>query len=472
MKRIFSVFAFGLLAGCVAEQGEEPTASEEQAAGTTSTPGVAVWTRTQGVVQPTIAHVAADRSGRVLYAAGPHIGSYTATGDLTWYRSTSIVASALAGDANNHMILAGTVSNAGELDMNPACAFSGNPWGSATVAVFDSSSDCLRAKSFHYGDADLRLDAVSTDGAGNIYVGAPVMGEFDLGCGPTIGYYGSIVVAKLGADLTCKWQQVYREPTSDESIESNIVFGGLAADPNGNVYVVGSFRNRIDFGGGEMTSRGSYYTEQGEAGPYQKRHMVGFLLKLSSTGQYAWAKQLGTNASVSKVTASATRVAIGGEMLETLNTGSHSTSTTATSPDIFVAKYDQYGSDLWLRHFYGTAGQELAGVAFDQYGYVDVTGSFRTSSTTATRTFSIGSYDFTVANAASKMFLTKLGNSTGGTIWAKAYGSSTGHVNPAGIATAPDGRIFVGGAYDGTVNFGSGSTSASSPTSFVTKFYQ
>jgi hypothetical protein len=478
MKRILSVLALSIVAGCAAhpdesdDQSDEPIASDDQALGTTSTPGVAVWTRTQPLFQPTIAHVAADPSGRVLYAGGPHIGSYTSSGSLTWYRSIGLQTTAVASDPESHMLLTGTLATDAMPDANPDCAMHGNAWGSSAIAVFDSSSRCIRAKAFNYGDGDLGLRSVASDSAGNIYIGGPVFSEFDLGCGPSIAYFGSIVIAKLGPDLSCKWQRIFQEKTSDESVESNIRFGGLTADPNGNVYAVGQFRNAIDFGGGLMTSQGSMYTEQGEAGPFQKRHMVGYLLKLSSSGTYVWAKQLGTNADATAVTASATRVAVGGEMLETMNIGSHSTSTTASSPDIYVAKLDQYGNDLWLRHFYGTAGQTLGGIAFDQYGYVDVTGSFQTSSTTVTRTFSIGSHDYTVANAAKKMFLTKLGNASGSTIWAKSYGSSTGHVAPGGIATAPDGRIFVGGAFDGTVDFGSGSVTASEPTSFMTKFFQ
>lgn len=97
----------------------------------------------------------------------------------------------------------------------------------------------------------------------------------DLGCGPfpgTVGVYGTVAwVALLDAQGDCIWSR---------SVPSALGSGptNLAVGPQGDIVLVGEFKETIDLGTGPLTSAG---------------YKDGFVAKLTPTGEVLWVERLG-----------------------------------------------------------------------------------------------------------------------------------------------------------------------------------
>src|SRR5205085_9856346 len=129
----------------------------------------------------------------------------------------------------------------------------------------------------------------------------------------------------------------------------------IATDSAGNVAVVGTFSNTIDFGGDELNSPNAVLDI--------------FVVKLSPAGAHLWSKQIGSPGGSEGangvamdpsgnvvVTGSVTAdVDFGGGQLDALG-----------SSDAYVAKYAAgNGAHLWSRRFGGAGNDYAAAVAVD-----------------------------------------------------------------------------------------------------------
>lgn len=120
----------------------------------------------------------------------------------------------------------------------------------------------------------------------------------------------------------------------------------------------------------------------------------------------------------------------------------------------FITKVNADGSYGWTRRIHSTSGYSGTiypkAVAADSAGDVYVTGTFATAnvsfgSTTDLRT-NVGNTD---------LFVVKL-KTDGSYGWARTVGAASSQVNGLAIKVDGQGRIFVGGSFAGTVNFGLG----------------
>jgi hypothetical protein len=147
-------------------------------------------------------------------------------------------------------------------------------------------------------------------------------------------------------------------------------------DTNGNVIVTGLFQGTVDFGGGPLTSAGSYDI---------------FVAKYSSSGAYLWAKRLGaTNPDYGNgVTIDSNGdVIVTGAFYGTVDFGAGPI--TSISYGTFVAKYTASGGYVWADTFDGTGTQIANAVAVNGTSNVAVTGYFDNTMGTLT---SAGGYD-------------------------------------------------------------------------------
>ena len=134
-------------------------------------------------------------------------------------------------------------------------------------------------------------------------------------------------------------------------------------DDAGDVALTGRFTNSISFGGSSLSSAGGDDA---------------FLAKLSgSSGGHVWSKRFGgtgaDNGGGVSMDAS-NNVAVTGYFSGTVDFGGGGLS--ASSIDVFVAKYTSSGAHTWSRK-YGAASQQLgSGVAMARTGNVSVTGFF------------------------------------------------------------------------------------------------
>jgi hypothetical protein len=134
-----------------------------------------------------------------------------------------------------------------------------------------------------------------------------------------------------------------------------------------------------------------------------------------------------------------------------------SDSTSNKTGDIYLAKYNKFGTLVWQRTIGGSGDDRGLGISRDSSGNLYITGTFQgtvdfdPSSTTKNLT-SRGGFDIFVAS------YTKDGNYR----WAKSYGNTSTSSSKAdigyGIAVGSDNKVLVTGQFGGTVDFDASSS--------------
>jgi hypothetical protein len=116
--------------------------------------------------------------------------------------------------------------------------------------------------------------------------------------------------------------------------------------------------------------------------------------------------------------------------------------------DVFVAKFDAEGKHVWSKDFGDSSAQEGLGVASDGQGDVLVTGRFHGS-------INWGDGNLT-SGGVEDVFVAKL-DPSGTTLWSRGYGGAETQYGER-IAADASGSVIVAGAFQGTLDFGSGGT--------------
>ena len=219
----------------------------------------------------------------------------------------------------------------------------------------------------------------------------------------------------------------------------------VSADAAGNVYTTGFFYGTVDFDPGvgvsNLTSKG--YNDI-------------FILKLDASGNFVWAKQMGSlygdNGFAMTVDA-AGNVFTTGSFSDTCDFDPNAgvSNLTALVENIFILKLDTNGNFVWAKSMGGIAYNRGKTITLDATGNVYVGGTFG------------GTTDFDpnagVANLTSvgsfggneDMFVLKL-DLNGSYVWAKQF-SGTDVKNLKGMAVDALGNVFTAGMFTGTVDF-------------------
>ena len=145
----------------------------------------------------------------------------------------------------------------------------GNTTSSGSQDIFvmklNSSGNCQWV--YTVGDSDMDYGwALETDSSNNSYITGYFQDTVNFG-GGNITSVGNrdMFVLKLNSSGVFQWVYTAGGTEADYSY-------GLDIDSSGNIYAVGSFQSTINFGGGNITSEGSYDV---------------FAVKLNSSGQYS-----------------------------------------------------------------------------------------------------------------------------------------------------------------------------------------
>jgi hypothetical protein len=231
------------------------------------------------------------------------------------------------------------------------------------------------------------------------------------------------------------------------------VVRGLAADEQGNVFVVGEFQGTTSGGAINVASAGGVDI---------------FLAKLDPAGQTLWAKSFGNSADqygYSVAVDANGNVFITGKIVGNVDFGGGAPGVGAGAGDnLFVAKLDPSGNPLWSKAFGDDAIQIGYGVAATPDGDVVVAGSLSGSADFG------GGISLSSAGKAD-VVVARLAGADGAAKWAHRYGDGEDQV-ANGLAVGADGGIVLTGSMVGHCTFGGQDIDAKTKSNvFVAKLH-
>ncbi|TAL60967.1 MAG: hypothetical protein EPN85_06085, partial [Bacteroidetes bacterium] len=205
----------------------------------------------------------------------------------------------------------------------------------------------------------------------------------------------------------------------------------VAMDKSGNVYAAGSYTSAtLTFGAITLTNAG-----MGDA----------FLVKFNSTGNILWAKNIGGSAGDVghgvAVDAAGNIYVAGWYASATLSIGNTTLTNAGTAtPDVFIAKYDVFGNELWAKSIGGPGIDLCSSIAVDAGINLTVAGRF--TGVTAL----IGSVTLTNASAGTNDIFIAEYDSSGAVSWAKSMGGTGDDIGEC-VAADASGNSYLSGSF-------------------------
>ena len=327
----------------------------------------------------------------------------------------------------------------GTADLDPGAgtsSFTSAGDGDAFVMKLNNSGNLVWAKTFT-NTASSSGDAIDLDDAGNIYVIGNCLEATDFGNGTILNPNGgsSVFLTKLGNDGDLVYVKGF-------SGDSGIFAEEVDQDASGNVYLTGGFYGTADFDSGTGVATLTSTAERG-----------GYVVKLTSAGEYIWSQHLGStgydNANGIRVNASGD-VYVTGTYSGTVdfdNSAATSELTSVGNRDVFALKLSSAGTFQWVKSFGGAENDYVTSLALDAAGNVLLGVSFKLTA------------DFDPATGVSNL------ESSGGTdvfankldpsenyVWARHIGG-TGFDDGGNLFADASGAIYTVGSFIGTVDF-------------------
>jgi len=298
-----------------------------------------------------------------------------------------------------------------------------------------------------FGGSGIETDnaGVAVDSSDNIYITGTSSGTNVFGASVTSGTTEDIFVVKLNSSGVVQWVYTAGGTGRDRGRK-------IALDSSGNIYVAGYYQNTVDFGGGNVTSNGSFDA---------------FILKLNSSGTFQWVKSYGgsTGNDLGRdvVVDSNDNAIMLGTFRGTVNfdsgDGGGVVNYTSNDYDVFLIRLNSSGiwQSVWRTENTGSA--DARALAIDSNNITYLTGSF-------SGTVKFGNNTYTAANS-NDLFIHKIDtyNSTQST-----YTSNIDTTQKAkGIAVDSSGNIYATGTFQNTVNFGGGNITSSGKDIYLLK---
>ncbi|OFX17374.1 MAG: hypothetical protein A2033_15180 [Bacteroidetes bacterium GWA2_31_9] len=223
----------------------------------------------------------------------------------------------------------------------------------------------------------------------------------------------------------------------------------IAIDNSGNIYTTGKFYNTVDFDPSDsvynLTALGVNNSDI-------------FISKLDSSGNFKWAKQIGStgyDCGNSLIMDDSANVYITGEFINIADfdpgLGTFNlTSALPSASDIFILKLDFAGNFIWAKRLGGNNTDSGYSIALDDLSNVYTTGVFKSTAdfNPGTETYNltpVGYFD---------IFISKL-DASGNYIWAKQIGGS-GWDYAYSITVDAFGSIYTTGNFQTTADFDTG----------------
>jgi hypothetical protein len=376
------------------------------------------------------------------------IQKLTGSGDFVWAKRVGGAgadeAQAIALDAAGNVYTVGTFT--GTVDFNPAAATNNLVSnGSADVFALKLTSAGNYLWAIRNGNAQIDdVKDVAVDAAGNVYLTGSFIGTVDFNPGggtanlvATGTLFPDFYVQKLATNGTYIWAKRVGSSGFDEAYS-------IALDAIGNVYVTGYFAEFADFD-----------PNAGADTLFAAPSRDVFILKLTSAGNYVWAKKFDGSIFTS----------IGNDILVDANqniylAGSFSSKvdfdpgadslalTSAGGTDPFIVKLDSTGALTWAKQLAGISSNQAISITVDTEGSVYTTGYF---ANTVDFNPGIDAFNLTSQGNATDIFVHKL-DSLGELQWVRKVGNAGADRGEA-ILVDPTGNVYFAGSFTDTVDF-------------------
>ncbi len=349
---------------------------------------------------------------------------------------------AIVADAAGNVYTTGSFSDTTDFDPGPGIYnLISNGWVDAFVSKSDPAGNLIWVTRVVGGATGDVPHAIVLDSIGNIYV----TGAYDVNESGD----NSMFIVKLDTSGTIGWlKQIGLGANSDVQSFS------LTVDLSGNTYLSGYFKTlspwTLDFDPGVGTAIHTSYGSSQDI----------FILKLDSTGNFVWVKQIGGTApggdDAKKIIIDPTgNLLVGGRFSGTVDfdSGPGTNSLTSASSSAFLLKLDTSGNFIWVKNTGSSTNQASSeSVVFDAFGNIFISGTF-----TGTTDFDPGSgtYNLVADSSSTDISLLKL-DPAGNFLWAKRIGGSISAYAGLNIAQDPAGNFYLTGFFGGIVDFDPG----------------
>lgn len=338
------------------------------------------------------------------------------------------------------------------VDFDPSASVSNEISNGLTdiyVQKLDPNGNLLWVNSFGGRDFDIAR-ALEIDVNGDILITGFIR--------DTVDFDPSAAVNNLIADGTTDIFILKLNSSGDllwaKSIKNSLGAGSsIESDLNGNIYVTGFFQDTADF---DPDTSVSNLIPNGEGDI--------FILNLDSSGNFIWAKGLGSTGfdEGRSITVDKNNIYVTGDYIG--NVDFDPGSGTSFLPSFsginsFIQKLDLNGNLLWVNGVLGSGSEGGYKVEVDRNSNVYSTGSFE-----GTVDFDLGAgVRNLTSNGLSDIFIQKL-DSAGNFVWAQSMGSS-GEDRGLSITTDSSSNVYTTGYFEVTVNFNTDPTGLRNLTS-------
>jgi hypothetical protein len=278
-----------------------------------------------------------------------------------------------------------------------------------------------------FGDAAHQEgSSIAVDPSGNLILAGVFAGTVNFGGGPVTAPTGDLFLAKFGNGGSHQWSKAFGSPSS-------LTAPAVALDSAGSAYMDGAFQGSVDFGSGQLVSKGGWDI---------------FATRQDANGDTGWslaAGDAGYQATKNVVVDKDGNCILAGEFSGAINFGA-APLMSAGALDAFLAKLDSQGKHVWSARFGGTDNQLARALAVDKAGNVIVAGMFKDA------------IDLGGGPLANKgdfdIFIGKL-SPDGNHIWSRSFGNSDAQT-VYDVTVSPDGDVVITGATAGPLDLGGG----------------
>jgi hypothetical protein len=286
---------------------------------------------------------------------------------------------------------------------------------------------------------------VAVDSSGNVYTTGQFWGTVDFGGGPRTshGDGDAYLVSYTGAGQH-RWSKALGGVKGDNG-------RSVAVDGSDNVYVTGSFQDKVDFGGGVLSVNDIISPGYSDI----------FIASYDKNGNHRWSKAAGSDHGDGGGDVAVDKngnVYVTGIIDGSMSFGGKSL---GGNKNVFLVGYDTNGNHRWSDAFGGSYADTSGGVAVDTTGNVYLTGGFKSI-------INFGGGVLTANTAGSTyddVFIASF-TSTGQHRWSKSFGNSFSDVGSA-VKADGSGNVYVTGRFITSVDFGGGVLSSAGNSSDI-----